>query len=61
MTMFTVVDADGEAFQFQGVENLKEYIEQRHAEEGGFTWISEITDDEGHEYGCQWDVKIVGI
>ena len=61
MTAFTLVDADGEMFQFPCIEELKEYIEQRHAEEGGFTWISEITDDEGHECGCEWRVKIVGI
>jgi hypothetical protein len=33
----------------------------RHAEEGGFDWISEIKDDEEKYYGCSWSVEIEQI
>ena len=44
--MFLLYDEDDFLHKFQTMEDLKEYIEIRHAEEGGFDWISEITDYE---------------
>ena len=43
------------------VEELKEYIEIRHAEEGGFDWISEIKDGHRRQYGCSWQLEIEKI
>jgi hypothetical protein len=59
--MYLLYDSDGYVQEFQAIETLKEYIEIRHAEEGGFDWISEIKDNRGHYYGCSWQVEIDSI
>jgi hypothetical protein len=51
----------GHTEKFKTVKELKEYVELRHAEEGGFDWISEIKDDEGRFYGCSWSLEIKEI
>jgi len=43
------------------IDELKEYIEIRHAEEGGFDWVSEIRDEHGKHYGCSWSLEIEQI
>lgn len=47
--------------KFKTIKELKEYIELRHAEEGGFDWISAIKDDNGKQYGCCWNLEIEQI
>lgn len=59
--MFSLCDAMGHRAKFKATNELKEYIESRHAEEGGFDWISEIIDDKGKCYGCSWSVEIEQI
>lgn len=59
--MFFLRDTNGWLQDFETVEQLKEYIEIRHAEEGGFDWISEIKDDGGKSYGCSWSLAIEPI
>ncbi|MCX5885847.1 MAG: hypothetical protein NT096_08065 [Proteobacteria bacterium] len=59
--MFCLHDCNGCLEKFDTIEALKEYIEIRHAEEGGFDWISEIKDNRGHYYGCSWQVEIDSI
>jgi len=51
----------GHTEMFETVEELKEYVEIRHAEEGGFDWISEIKDGRGRPYGCSWTLEIERI
>lgn len=59
--MFFLRDEMGHEEKFKATNELKEYIEIRHAEEGGFDWISEIKDDKGKSYGCNWSVEIEQI
>lgn len=59
--MFFIRDTEGCSQNLDSLEELKEYIEIRHAEEGGFDWISEIKDGKGHQYGCSWHLEIVRI
>ncbi|OPY89218.1 MAG: hypothetical protein A4E71_00057 [Smithella sp. PtaU1.Bin162] len=59
--MFLITDVHDQVKKFEKLEGLIEYIEFRHAEEGGFDWISEIIDDKGNHYGCTWSVKIEPI
>jgi len=59
--MFCVYDTNGNSRKFDIMQDLKEYIENRHAEEGGFDWISEIKDSEGSYYGCSWILEIEKI
>lgn len=59
--MFFLHDTNGIAQDFNKIEELKEYIEIRHAEEGGFDWISEIKDEHGRQYGCSWKLEIEKI
>jgi hypothetical protein len=59
--MFFLYDINGNVQDFLTVRELKEYIEMRHAEKGGFDWISEIKDDEGKLYGCNWNLGIEPI
>jgi len=47
--------------EFSTSIEAQDYIEERHAEEGSFDWISQITDDMGNNYGCTWKVKIEEI
>ena len=56
--MFLLTDNHDQVEKFERLESLTEYIEIRHAEEGGFDWISKIIDDKGNDYGCAWSVKI---
>ena len=56
--MFFLHDTTEHIERFKTIDKLKEYIEIRHAEEGGFDWISEIKDDKGKSYGCNWSVEI---
>ncbi len=59
--MFWVYDSNRNSHKFDTIEDLKEYIEIRHAEEGGFEWISEIKDSRGIYYGCSWRLEIEEI
>ena len=59
--MFFLCDAIGRKARFKTFNELKDYIETRHAEEGGFDWVSEIRDDKGNSYGCSWNVEIEQI
>jgi len=59
--MFWVYDTDGNCHKFDAIGELKEYIENRHAGEGGFDWISEIKDSKGNYYGCTWKLEIEEI
>lgn len=56
--MFFLIDTNDNRFCFNKIEELKDYIETRHAEEGGFDWVSEIKDSKGNFYGCNWNVEI---
>lgn len=51
----------GHTEKFKAIKELKEYVELRHAEEGGFDWISEIKNDEEKRYGCCWKLEIEQI
>ena len=59
--MFWVYDSNESSHKFDTIQDLKEYIEIRHAEEGGFDWISEIKDSKGNCYGCSWRLEIEKI
>lgn len=59
--MFFLCNTLGHIEKFKTIDELKEYIEIRHAEEGGFDWVSEIRDDKGKYYGCNWSVAIEQI
>ncbi len=59
--MFCIHTCDGSVIEFSTTGELKEYIENRHAEDGGFDWISEIKDAEGNYYGCSWKLEIERI
>ncbi|MBI3814664.1 MAG: hypothetical protein HY279_09405 [Nitrospinae bacterium] len=59
--MFFLHDTNGCVQNFDVVEELKEYIEIRHAEECGFDLISEIKVGKGKYYGCSWMLEIVQI
>ena len=61
LIMFWVSDSNGNSYEFDTIGELKEYIENRHAEEGGFDWISEIKDGTGNYYGCTWILEIEKI
>ena len=56
--MFSLCDTKRYKAKFKTIDELKKYIEIRHAEEGGFDWISEIKDNNGRCYGCSWNVEI---
>lgn len=56
--MFFLCDAMGHRAKFQANNELKEYIEIRHAAEGEFDLVSEIKDSKGNFYGCNWSVEI---
>jgi hypothetical protein len=59
--MFSLCDTMGHTERFETIEDLKEYVELRHAEDGGFEWISEIKDSKGRRYGCGWSLEIEQI
>ena len=59
--MLFLEDTSGNRIEFGTTIEAQEYIEVRNAEEGGWDWISQITDDMGNRYGCNWKVKIEGI
>lgn len=59
--MFFLRDNMGHKQSFETVEELRAYIETRHAEEGGFDWISEIKDNRSRHYGCSWHLEIEQI
>jgi hypothetical protein len=59
--MLFLKDTSGHRMNFDTMIKAQEYIELRHAEEGGFDWISQITDDKGKHYGCNWKVEIEEI
>jgi hypothetical protein len=44
--------------KFRTKSQLIQYIEDRHAEEGGVEWINEIRDNKGALYGCNWKVCV---
>ena len=59
--MFVLTDCNGYSHSFDAMIELEEYVEHRHAEEGGFDWISEIKDANGQYYGCNWTLEIQAI
>lgn len=59
--MFFLRDTNGFLQNFGTLRELKEYIEIRHAEEGGFDWVSEIKDSKGRHFGCSWHLEIETI
>jgi hypothetical protein len=59
--MLFLEDTSSHKIKFKSAIEAQDYIEDRHAEEGGFDWISEITDDMGNHYGCSWKVEVVEI
>ena len=59
--MYFLYDTNSRVYQFHSIEELREYIEIRHAEQGGFDWISEIKDSAGIQYGCSWSLQIEKI
>ncbi len=59
--MFLLYDSNGHSYEFATKPELKEYIENRHAKEGGFDWICEIKDGSGNTYGCRWSLEIEKI
>jgi hypothetical protein len=59
--MYFLRDTHGQTQRFGAIGELKEYIETRHAEEGGWDWISEIADSKGRQYGCSWGLEIERI
>ena len=59
--MFLLYDSNGNTHEFDTKVELKEYIENRHAKEGGFDWISEIKDNKGKYYGCSWRLEVEEI
>jgi len=59
--MYFLYDTNSRVYQFHSIEELREYIEIRHAEQGGFDWISEIKDSSGIQYGCSWSLQIEKI
>ena len=59
--MFFLCNTLGNIEKFKTIDELKEHIEIRHAEEGGFDWVSEIRDEHGKHYGCSWSLEIVQI
>ena len=56
--MFLLSDTSDQTYRFCTMVELKEYIEIRHAEKGGFDWICEIKDDKGNSYGCSWHLYV---
>lgn len=56
--MFFVQDTAGHTGRFGTLDELKEYVEIRHAEEGGWDWISEIKDEHERQYGCSWQLEV---
>jgi hypothetical protein len=59
--MLFLKDTGGNMTKFDTEFEAQEHIKLRHAEEGGFEWISEIKDDKGKYYGCNWKLEIVKI
>jgi hypothetical protein len=59
--MLFLEDTGEHKIGFSTMVEAQNYIEERHAEEGGFDWISEIKDDKGNRYGCFWKLEIVEI
>jgi hypothetical protein len=59
--MLFLEDSGGQRMEFSTSIEAQNYIEERHAEEDSFDWISQITDDMGNNYGCTWKVKIEEI
>jgi hypothetical protein len=45
--MLFLEDTGGNKIEFDTAIEAQEYIEERHAEEDGFDWISQITDNMG--------------
>ena len=59
--MFLLDDTNGFSHEFDTIGELRGYIENMHAEKGGFDWISEIRDSTGNYYGCTWRLEIEKI
>ena len=59
--MLLLEDSDSHRIKFDTIIEAKDYIEARHAKEGGFDWIREIKDDKGSHYGCSWKLGIEKI
>jgi hypothetical protein len=59
--MFFLYDTKEYKEKFKTMDELKDYVEIRHAEEGGFGWVSEIRDEHGKHYGSNWSLEIEQI
>mgnify|MGYP001610001855 CR=1 FL=1 len=59
--VFWVQDSSDRCYDFDTIKDLQQYVEDRHVEEGGFDWISEIGDSMGNHYGCTWTLEIEEI
>ena len=59
--MFFLYDTKEHKEKFKTMDELREYVEIRHAEEGGFDWVSEIRDEYWKHYGCSWSLEIEQI
>lgn len=59
--MFFLETAESNTEKFKTMDELKEFVEEGSAEAGGFDWISEIRDNKGNKYGCNWNLEIVEI
>jgi len=59
--MFLLYETNGDIHRFDSVEEIREYIEMRHAQEGGFEWVSQIRDEHGKHYGCSWSLRVEKI
>lgn len=59
--MFFLYDTKGHKEKFKTMDELREYVETRHDEEGGVDWVSEIKDEHSKQYGCSWSLEIEQI
>jgi hypothetical protein len=59
--MLFLEDTNGNKIEFDTIIEAQKYIEIRHAEEGGWDWICEVTDDKGNQYGCSWKLELEEI
>lgn len=52
----------GENHEFNSIEELEDFINDAHDDDpSSINEIGEITDEDGDQYGCAWNVKVVPI
>ena len=56
--MYYLTSSIGEHWEFERLQELKEFIEVACTESGGFDWIESIVDDARNSYGCSWTLEI---